>query len=69
MDVDEEVVDETQLSSKEEGNVDWKKALPENAGGVCDISNQACWTLSSCKTGMPFSGFLCLSNTYTPISS
>uniref|UniRef100_F1KXM7 Anaphase-promoting complex subunit 10 n=2 Tax=Ascaris suum TaxID=6253 RepID=F1KXM7_ASCSU len=50
MDVDEEVVDETQLSSKEEGNVDWKKALPENAGGVCDISNQACWTLSSCKT-------------------
>ncbi|VDM45948.1 unnamed protein product [Toxocara canis] len=51
IDMDEdETLDEPQMSSKEEGNIDWRKALPENAGDVCDISNQACWTLSSCKT-------------------
>lgn len=36
---------------KELCSAEWKRSLPDDAGDVRDISDQACWTLSSCKTG------------------
>lgn len=49
MDVDDPDLSES--PKKEESHNEWKKSLPENAGDVRDISDQAFWTLSSCKTG------------------
>lgn len=48
-DTNMEQLDATKKSTEE--NMDWKRALPKNAGYVRDISDHAFWTLSSCKTG------------------
>lgn len=54
MEVDENDVLENQTSKKDNGTAPWIASLPKNnVGDVRDISNQAFWTLSSCKTG-PF---------------
>ncbi|MFH4979365.1 hypothetical protein AB6A40_006074 [Gnathostoma spinigerum] len=53
MDVDSantSTVDNSQSNVKEESQPDWRRALPSNAGEVRDLSDQAFWTLSSCKT-------------------
>lgn len=48
---DDTDLDASQTTDKEEDPNDWLSSLPDNAGKVRDISLQAFWTLSSCKTG------------------
>lgn len=53
MEVDENDVLENQTPKKDNGTTPWMASLPKNnVGDVRDISNQAFWTLSSCKTGL-----------------
>ncbi|KAK6108183.1 Uncharacterized protein BM_BM6670 [Brugia malayi] len=51
MEVDENDTLENQTPKKDDGTAPWIASLPKNnVGDVRDISNQAFWTLSSCKT-------------------
>lgn len=52
MEVDENDMLDIPSTKKDSGTAPWIAALPKNnVGDVRDISNQAFWTLSSCKTG------------------
>uniref|UniRef100_A0A0R3S1R7 Anaphase-promoting complex subunit 10 n=1 Tax=Elaeophora elaphi TaxID=1147741 RepID=A0A0R3S1R7_9BILA len=51
MEVDENDALENQTPKKDNATAPWMASLPKNnIGDVRDISNQAFWTLSSCKT-------------------
>ncbi|KAM3717323.1 Anaphase-promoting complex subunit [Dirofilaria immitis] len=51
MELDENDLLENQTPKKDNGTIPWIASLPKNnVGDVRDISNQAFWTLSSCKT-------------------